>query len=57
MLIGELADHVGVNPKTVRYHESIGLLPEPARTAPAAATTPPRTSSGSRSSVAPPSST
>jgi DNA-binding transcriptional MerR regulator len=33
MLIGELADAVGVNPKTVRYYESIGLLPEPARTA------------------------
>lgn len=32
MLIGELADAVGVNPKTVRYYESIGLLPEPART-------------------------
>lgn len=32
MLIGELADKVGVNPKTVRYYESIGLLPEPART-------------------------
>ena len=32
MLIGELADRVGVNPKTIRYYESIGLLPEPART-------------------------
>lgn len=32
MRIGELADKVGVNPKTVRYYESIGLLPEPART-------------------------
>lgn len=32
MLIGELADEVGVNPKTVRYYESIGLLPEPERT-------------------------
>lgn len=32
MLIGELADQVGVNPKTIRYYESIGLLPEPART-------------------------
>jgi DNA-binding transcriptional MerR regulator len=29
--IGELADRVGVNPKTVRYYEDIGLLPEPAR--------------------------
>ncbi len=27
MRIGELADHVGVNPKTVRYYEEIGLLP------------------------------
>ena len=33
MLIGELAETVGVNPKTIRYYESIGLLPEPARTA------------------------
>lgn len=33
MLIGELAAAVGVNPKTVRYYESIGLLPEPTRTA------------------------
>lgn len=32
MLIGELADEVGVTPKTIRYYESIGLLPEPART-------------------------
>lgn len=32
MRIGELADEVGVNPKTVRYYESIGLLPDPART-------------------------
>lgn len=32
MHIGELADRVGVNPKTIRYYESIGLLPEPERT-------------------------
>lgn len=32
MRIGELAATVGVNPKTVRYYEAIGLLPEPART-------------------------
>lgn len=32
MLIGELADRLGVNPKTIRYYESIGVLPEPART-------------------------
>lgn len=31
MRIGELADAVGVNPKTIRYYETIGLLPEPAR--------------------------
>lgn len=33
MLIGELATEVGVNPKTIRYYESVGVLPEPARTA------------------------
>lgn len=33
MRIGELADAVGVNPKTIRYYEDIGLLPEPARSA------------------------
>jgi len=27
MRIGELASRVGVNPKTVRYYEGIGLLP------------------------------
>ena len=32
MRIGELADRVGVNPKTIRYYESIGVLPEPERT-------------------------
>ena len=32
MRIGELADRVGVNTKTIRYYESIGLLPEPQRT-------------------------
>lgn len=32
MRIGELAGQVGVNPKTVRYYESIGVLPEPSRT-------------------------
>jgi len=30
--IGELADELGINPKTIRYYESIGLLPEPMRT-------------------------
>jgi DNA-binding transcriptional MerR regulator len=33
MKIGEFASAVGVSAKTVRYYESIGLLPEPARTA------------------------
>ena len=33
MRIGEAADQVGVNPKTVRYYESIGLIPEADRTA------------------------
>lgn len=32
MRIGELAGRAGVNPKTVRYYESIGVLPEPPRT-------------------------
>lgn len=30
--IGELADAVGLNPKTIRYYEEIGLLREPERT-------------------------
>lgn len=32
MRIGELADAADVNTKTVRYYESIGLMPEPDRT-------------------------
>ncbi len=32
MKIGELARFGDVNPKTIRYYESIGVLPEPART-------------------------
>lgn len=32
MKIGELAESAGVTAKTIRYYESIGLLPEPART-------------------------
>jgi len=31
MRMGELAGQVGVNPKTIRYYESIGVLPEPGR--------------------------
>ena len=30
--IGALADQLGLNPKTIRYYEHIGLLPPPART-------------------------
>ena len=30
--IGQVADRVGVNPKTIRYYEQVGLLPEPRRT-------------------------
>jgi DNA-binding transcriptional MerR regulator len=30
--IGEVADAVGINPKTIRYYEDIGLLPVPERT-------------------------
>lgn len=33
MKIGEFASAAGVNAKTVRYYESIGVIPEPARTA------------------------
>lgn len=33
MKIGEFASAAGVTAKTVRYYESIGVLPEPARTA------------------------
>lgn len=33
MKIGELADRASVSTKTIRYYESIGLLPEPDRTA------------------------
>nr|MBA2452684.1 heavy metal-responsive transcriptional regulator [Chloroflexia bacterium] len=29
--IGELASELGINPKTIRYYEEIGLLPEPPR--------------------------
>ena len=32
MKIGELAQEIGVNPKTVRYYEDIGVLPPPERT-------------------------
>ncbi len=30
--IGELAEQAGVNLQTIRYYESLGLIPEPART-------------------------
>lgn len=32
MLIGEVAQQLDLNPKTIRYYEEIGLLPEPERT-------------------------
>ena len=32
MLIGELAKETGVNPKTIRFYEEIGLMPTPDRT-------------------------
>jgi DNA-binding transcriptional MerR regulator len=32
MLISELARRLSVNPKTIRYYEEIGLMPQPART-------------------------
>jgi DNA-binding transcriptional MerR regulator len=31
MRIGDLASRVGVNPKTIRYYEEIGLMPPPER--------------------------
>lgn len=31
MTIGQLAERVGASPQTIRYYESIGLLPEPER--------------------------
>jgi DNA-binding transcriptional MerR regulator len=31
MRIGEVAERVGVNPKTIRYYEGVGLLPAPER--------------------------
>lgn len=31
LLIGRLAEIVGVNPKTIRYYEDIGILPPPTR--------------------------
>lgn len=33
MLIGELAARLKINTKTIRFYESIGLLPDPQRTA------------------------
>ena len=33
MRIGALAERLGVTTKTIRFYESIGLLPDPARTA------------------------
>ena len=32
MRIGELAERTGTGARTIRYYESFGLLPEPART-------------------------
>jgi DNA-binding transcriptional MerR regulator len=33
MRIGELAAALDLNPKTIRYYEDIGLLPQPKRSA------------------------
>lgn len=33
MLISELGRRLGINPKTIRYYEEIGLMPRPARNA------------------------
>jgi DNA-binding transcriptional MerR regulator len=32
MRIGEIAERVGVNPRTIRFYESIGIIPEPPHT-------------------------
>ena len=32
MRIGEIAEQAGVTTKTIRYYESVGLIPEPGRT-------------------------
>lgn len=32
MRIGELASQLNLNPRTIRFYESTGVLPEPART-------------------------
>lgn len=32
MRIGEIAGRLAVNPRTIRYYESVGLIPEPRRT-------------------------
>lgn len=34
MRIGQLAGRLGLNPKTVRFYEEIGVMPTPARAAP-----------------------
>ena len=33
LTIGQLSEQSGVSPKTIRYYEEVGLLPEPKRTA------------------------
>jgi DNA-binding transcriptional MerR regulator len=32
LFIGRLAKELGLNPRTIRYYEALGLLPEPGRT-------------------------
>lgn len=32
MRIGEVAHRIAINPKTIRYYESVGLISEPSRT-------------------------
>jgi DNA-binding transcriptional MerR regulator len=32
MRIGEVADRLAINPRTIRYYEAVGLVPEPSRT-------------------------
>ena len=48
--VAVIAERVGVNPKTIRFYESIGVIPEPPRTTGDTETTKKATSSAFKSS-------